>query len=309
MSFASDVRSGLAERPRHLPPRWFYDDLGSRIFDSLCCLPWYRITRAELSLLTAFRGEIRKSFGKPDLVVELGCGNGEKLVVLLEGLVLPGEAASVGLVDLSAEALSGARARLSARPELTVSSLRARYETGIDKAVCGEEGRILVAFLGSNIGNFNPRDTARFLRRIRRCLRKGDGFLLGADLVKDERTLLLAYDDPLGLTAAFNKNLLVRMNRELGADFDLHAFEHRAVWNAEASRVEMHLLSRWPQVVTIPGADLTIRLRSQETIFTEASYKYTPEGLSAMLEDAGFILGRTWTDHDALFSLSLFRVP
>ncbi|HEX5855204.1 MAG TPA: L-histidine N(alpha)-methyltransferase, partial [Thermoanaerobaculia bacterium] len=277
MSFASDVRRGLGTKPYRLPPHWFYDELGSRLFDAICLLPWYRITRVERRLLRrAARAMARGP--RPAFVAELGPGNGEKLTLFLEDL---GGAPRVLLVDISPEALAASTARLAKAGFGRVAAVRGTYEEGLMRI--GRErpkrGPALVLFLGSNVGNFEPPRAARFLRDVRSALEPGDGLLLGADLVKPERDLLLAYDDPLGVTAAFNRNVLARMNRDLGADFDLRSFAHRAAWNAEEGRVEMFLVSRRAQTVRIPEARLEVPFRKGEAIFTEASYKYDSDDL------------------------------
>ena len=309
MSFASDVRRGLSRRPRSLPPRWFYDTLGSRLFDAICALPWYRITRAELGLLPRAARAARRLLGRPGLIVEMGCGNGEKLEVLLEGIHDGKKPLVVGLVDLSSVALAQSRRRVARFSGLSFFEARAPFEAGLARAlrVRPRRQRALVVFLGSNIGNFDPPVAARFLRAVRRALRPGDAFLLGADLVKPEADLLLAYDDPLGVTAAFNRNVLMRMNRELGANFDPGAFRHRAVWNATARRVEMHLVSRRAQVVRIPAVRMTVLFRRGESIFTEASYKYTAKTLAAEVASVGFAVRRQWIDRKALFALMLLE--
>jgi L-histidine Nalpha-methyltransferase len=310
VSFAADVREGLSRDPKRLPPRWFYDDLGSRLFRAICALPWYQVTRAELGLVPGASRDVLRRMGKPGLVVELGCGSGEKLALLLDGLLGPRERTRVGLVDVSREALALTASRLAARSGLSVQTFRADYERGLGRALLQRtRGPALVVFLGSNVGNFDPLQTRRFLSRLRRTLRSGDALLLGADLVKPEAELVLAYDDPLGVTASFNKNLLRRMNDELGAGFDLDSFRHRALWDARKSRVEMHLVSRVPQSVEVPGARLTARFRRGETIFTEASYKYTEGGLTDTLGSAGFRCESSRIDRRAGFALSLFRLP
>jgi dimethylhistidine N-methyltransferase len=310
LSFASDVREGLSRDPKRLPPRWFYDDLGSRLFRAICALPSYRVTRAELGLLPAAARGVRRRLGTPGLVVELGCGSGEKLALLLDGLLRPRERVRVGLVDVSKDALALTASRLAARTGVSVRSFRTDYERGLGRALL-ERGRgpALVVFLGSNVGNFDPPETRRFLGALSRALKPGDALLLGADLVKPEADLVLAYDDPVGVTAAFNKNLLRRMNDELGARFDPRSFRHRALWNPRESRVEMHLVSRVAQDVAVPGARLVARFRRGETIFTEASYKYTEAGLEAALGAAGFRSVRSWLDRRARFALSLSRLP
>ena len=309
MSLARDVRDGFARRPRSLPPRYFYDALGSRLFEAIGQLPWYRITAAETRLLRRASSSVARAFAGPVRVVELGSGSGEKLALVVEALRAHGRKPDVHVVDLSAAAVAASLERLAKIPGVKARGHRAAYEKGLSEAMGGrrETGECLVLFLGSNIGNFDPDDAARFLRRVRRRLRPDDALLLGTDLVKPERALLAAYDDPLGLTAVFNRNLLVRLNRELRADFDLAAWAHRAQWNAEARRVEMHLVSRVSQRVAIPGARVTAEFAAGETIFTESSHKYTPRNVGRLVAGAGFRSERRWLDDSAKFALTLCR--
>src|SRR3954467_9608034 len=240
--FARAVGFYLQQTPRQLPSRFLYDALGSALFDAICHLPWYAITRAELGLLERHGSTIGEALGPGTRVVELGCGNGDKLATLLRQAGVPGVHAH--LVDLSGTALARSVQALAALDgqDVRVTTHQATYEDGLLALTGADAPPTLVVFLGSNIGNFDRPGAAAFLRLIRASLRPGDGLLLGADLVKPERDLLLAYDDPLGLTAAFNKNLLQRLNTEIGGDFALDRFDHRAVWDGTASRVEMHLV-------------------------------------------------------------------
>ncbi|PYR56230.1 MAG: L-histidine N(alpha)-methyltransferase, partial [Acidobacteria bacterium] len=256
--FALDVEYYLAQQPRQLPSRYLYDPLGSALFDAICHLPWYRITRAEIRLLAGHGRAIFDAWKQGDTIVELGGGNGDKLVTLVEAGRRGATSLDLHLIDVSAKALSTSARVLSALGRVRVVTHEAPYEIGLEE-VRRERfgaGRMLALFLGSNIGNFDPPGADAFLRGIRSALVRSDVFLIGADLVKPERDLLLAYDDPLGVTAAFNRNLLVRINRELGGDCDVEAFSHRAIWNAAESRVEMHLVSRRRQRVRIPAAHL-----------------------------------------------------
>ena len=210
-------------------------------------------------------------------------------------------------MDVSKLALDTASRALSAFDGVRVVTHQAPYEVGLEE-VSREGfsgGRSLLLFLGSNIGNFDPPGADAMLRLIRAALAPGDGFLIGADLVKPERDLLLAYDDPLGVTAAFNRNLLVRINRELGADFDLDGFAHRAVWNRDASRIEMHLVCTRSQHVRVPAAGIEFVMNEGDTIWTESSYKYRPDDLMAMLERTGFARPRQWIEPAAQFALTL----
>jgi L-histidine N-alpha-methyltransferase len=303
---AQAVRFYLQLNPRQLPSRFLYDTLGSALFDAICHLPWYRITHAELQLLRRHAVTIGRAF-QGGRVVELGCGNGEKLATLLTHADAAGVHAH--LIDLSEAALARSVQTLTANggPAVNVTARRATYEDGLLALRTEDVHPTLVAFLGSNIGNFDPPGAAAFLGLIRGALGRRDHLLLGADLVKPERDLLLAYDDPLGLTAAFNKNLLLRLNGELNADFDLTRFAHRAVWNAEASRVEMHLVSLAAQDVHVAASELTIAFEPGESIWTESSYKYEPDRIRLLVEHAGFVQRDQWIDERARFALTLFE--
>jgi L-histidine Nalpha-methyltransferase len=307
LAFADDVRFYLQLHPRQLPSRFLYDALGSALFDAICHLPWYRITRAELQLLRQHAGTIGQHFRRGGRVVELGCGNGEKLAALLTHAGITDVHAC--LIDLSAAALTHSVQTLATieGPQIRVTTHQATYEDGLLALPAERVHPTLVAFLGSNIGNFDPPGAAAFLRLIRAALHPSDYLLLGVDLVKPERDLLLAYDDPLGLTAAFNKNLLLRLNTELNAHFDLDRFAHRAVWNRDASRVEMHLVSLEEQVIHVEGSDLRFRLEEGETIWTESSYKYEPAGIRELAQHAGFAQRNQWIDEPARFALTLFQ--
>jgi L-histidine Nalpha-methyltransferase len=305
-AFALDVRYYLSQDPRQLPSRYLYDALGSCLFEAICRLPWYPITRAETRLLAAHRDEVFRSAAPLTRIVELGCGSGEKLATLVGGRPSSGEALELHLIDVSAAALAGSLRALSALENVRVVTHEASYEVGLAETRYAPHphGRTLVLFLGSNIGNFDPPGAHEFLREIRATLHPGDCFLLGADLVRPEHELQRAYDDPLGVTAAFNRNLLVRINRELGGDFDLQSFAHRALWNAAESRVEMHLVSLKRQVVRVKAAELEITLDTGESIWTESSYKYEPTVVADLTERAGFAPVVAWIDTDDRFELA-----
>ena len=325
--FASDVEYYLTLEPRQLPSRYLYDALGSALFDAICELPWYRITRAELGLLDTHGRAILAKSAPLSRIVELGPGNGTKLLTLIqagrhgprhvdhagpanhlrqgyggqEGHYVP---LHLHLIDVSANALEHAGQALAALDDVEIVKHQTTYENGL-REVARTGVRTLVLFLGSNIGNFDRPGADAFLGSIRAALGPGDDLLVGADLVKPERELLLAYDDPLGVTAAFNRNLLVRINRELGGDFDVDAFGHRAIWNAADSRVEMHLVSARRQAVRVPRASLEVRFEAGETIWTESSYKYEAPAVAAMLERASFRPLAQWIDERARFALTL----
>jgi len=307
--FAAALQYYLALRPRQLPSRYLYDELGSALFEAICRLPWYGITRAESRLLDAHGGDVFAALGSVSRIVELGSGSGDKLRRLLDAAGAHRPPIEIHLIDVSAAALEASTRALDALDRVTLVTHRSRYESGLVDAVSGEvaDGRTLVLFLGSNIGNFDRPGAAALLQNIRAALAPGDALLLGADLVKPERDLLLAYDDPLGVTAAFNRNLLVRINHELGGDFDVDAFHHRASWNAAESRVEMHLVAATPQAVHIPRAHLNVTFAAGEAIWTESSYKYMPEQLESMAASAGFVQGARWIDLQDRFALTLFE--
>jgi len=305
-SFADDVRYYLSLRPRQLPSKYLYDGLGSALFEAITHLPWYSLARAETRLLRTHAQELFDAAGQVSTIVELGPGSGDKLLALLDGreTELPIE---LCLIDVSSNALARANTALRQVSGITVTAFEDAYEAGLERFRRGRHGsgRTLALFLGSNIGNFDPPGCDAFLSNLRSALAPGDFLLLGTDLVKPERDLLLAYDDPLGVTAAFNLNLLLRINRELAADFEVGRFAHRAVWNRERSRIEMHLVSRRRQVVRIQAADFELDIDAGESIWTESSYKFEPAVITALVERNGFRSRAQWLDRGASFALTL----
>ncbi len=306
-TLAREVQHYLNLSPRQLPSRYLYDALGSVLFEAICELPWYPITRAERGLIALHRRQILAMAGDPCNVVELGSGSGDKLALLLQDAQAP---CNIHLVDVSRTALDSAERRLTAIDGIVVVTHHDRYEEGLQSvARTRRDGEsMLTLFLGSNIGNFDQPAVQVFLANVRQSLCSADTFLVGVDLAKPEPALLIAYDDPLGVTAAFNKNLLVRLNTELGASFDLELFEHRAVWNAAEGRVEMHLESRVRQEVKVPRADLILTLEAGERIWTESSYKYDPGPFETLLGRAGFVPITRWIDERDQFLLLLCQV-
>jgi L-histidine Nalpha-methyltransferase len=302
-AFAEDVAHYLTQNPRQLPSRYLYDELGSSLFEAICRLPWYRVAAIEQALLSTHAAAIFGRLPPISTVVELGPGSGEKLVTLMAAR--PARDVTVHLVDVSPAALDQAASVLAARSSLDVVAHQATYEAGLaEVGGAGDaSGRTLVVFLGSNIGNFDPPATDVFLHGARTALGRGDALLLGTDLVKPETELLLAYDDPLGVTAAFNRNLLIRVNRELDGDFDVNQFSHRAVWNAPESRVEMHLVSRRRQRVQVRESGVDITFEAGESIWTESSYKYRADDLAPTLDRAGFRVTGQWQESG--FALTL----
>lgn len=319
-AFARDVAEGLARRPREIPPRYFYDALGSQLFEAICRLPWYPITRAETALLQQYGAAMLPGGGVPIELVELGCGSGDKLATLVQAGVAAGGAplgavplsaalpSAVHLIDVSHEALAMTRARLERLGLHAVRTYEAPYDEGLSQVAASRQGSapLVVLFLGSNIGNFAPEDAQAFLTRLRGILRAGDSLLLGADLVKPAAILEMAYDDPLQVTAAFNRNLLRRINDELGGTFELAGFAHRALWNAAEQRVEMHLVSLRRQRVTISRGGVDTWFEAGETIWTESSYKYLPAQLLALGTRAGFGAATQWQDEGTGFALTRF---
>jgi dimethylhistidine N-methyltransferase len=308
--FADDVRRYLAMTPRQLPSKYLYDELGSALFESITRLPWYQVTRAEFGLIARHAREILAPMRPPVTIAELGSGSGEKLARLLDAGrdAAAAPVAGIHLIDISSAALDMGRYRLEAQGEGGIVTHHCAYEDGLARVRQARPAgdALLILFLGSNIGNFDAPAARDLLRAIRDTLQPGDALLLGADFVKPERDLLLAYDDPLGVTAAFNLNVLRRINDELGGTFDLAGFAHRAVWNATESRVEMHLVSRTTQRVVVSGAELELELAAGDWIWTESSYKYVPGQLIAEGRAAGFRDATSWIDEEARFALLRF---
>jgi len=311
-SFAEDVRQGLTSSPKVLQPRYFYDDLGSLLFATICALPEYYLTRAEAEILHAHAGEIVASLNGPVRLVELGSGDARKTRLLIDALLARQGRLDYMPIDVSASALEqGSEQLLSTYPNLRVTALVADYAEGLrsirdqEPLRAGHARNTLVLFLGSTVGNLGPEDRVGLLREVRDVLRPGDALLLGTDLKKPESILIPAYDDPLGVTAAFNLNVLARINRELAGGFDLRQFRHLARWNAGKSRVEMHLESRRAQTVPIRSLDLEIPFEEGETIHTENSHKFTVEQVEALAAETGFKVTRVWQDSGRRFASSL----
>lgn len=301
---AASVARTLSDRPqRWLSPKWFYDDLGSVLFDAITRLPEYYPTSRERAILAARAAEIAERSGA-DALVELGSGTSEKTRLLLDAFTAAGRLRRFSPLDVSGTTLMAAAEAIRAEhPGLDVLPVEGDFLHDLHRIPTG--GRRLVAFLGGTIGNLTPDEQARFLGRVAAVLVPGDGLLLGTDLVKDVDRLLAAYDDPVGVTAAFDRNVLAVLNRELGADFALRRWRHEARWDAGAERIEMHLVSDGAQRVRVPGAGLDIAFADGESIQTEISAKLRVERLPALLEPAGFAVTEVWTDPDGDFALTL----
>jgi L-histidine Nalpha-methyltransferase len=310
----ADARAGLTAEPKSLPPKWFYDAQGSALFDKITELPEYYPTRAEREILRANAAGIAAQT-RARTLIELGSGSSDKTRLLLDALRDAGTLRCYVPVDVSEPALAAAGKALSAEyPGLDVRAVVSDFEERLGFPADGgaddpEDGGApaprLVAFLGSTIGNLEPGQRAGFLARVRGQMRPGDFLLLGTDLVKDPATLVAAYDDASGVTAEFNKNVLAVLNAELGADFDLDAFEHVAVWNADAEWIEMRLRSAMAQTVRLPGIGLTVEFADGEEMRTEVSAKFRREGVAAELAAAGLAMRSWWTDPAGQFGLSL----
>ncbi|MFA9462029.1 L-histidine N(alpha)-methyltransferase [Thiohalorhabdus methylotrophus] len=301
----ADVLRGLSEPPYALSPKYLYDQRGSELFDRICDLEAYYPTRTELSILEESGGEIASAVGGEALVVELGSGSSNKTRALLDRLPQP---AAYVPVDISREHLEAAAARIDGiYPELEVLPVAADYTRPfpLPRPTCPAE-RTLLYFPGSTLGNFDLPDAEDFLARQAEQAGSGGGMVLGLDLQKDVDVLLRAYDDPEGITAAFNRNLLQRLRKELGADLDIEAFAHRARFNEELGCVEMHLESLTDQEVRIGGH--AIPFQTGQTIRTERSYKYTLDGFRTLAERAGFRVAQVWTDPAAYFSVQYLEV-
>lgn len=306
--FSSDVVVGLSNSgQKELLSKYLYDEVGSALFDVICLLPEYGLGRAGGRLLQKHSAEIVERLPSPVIVAELGSGSGQKTRWLLEALARR-QRVNYYPIDISSSALSRCQQELSQIDMVSIVGFERAYLDGL-REVAGrrfKDERLFVLFLGSTIGNFDRPAGEQFLRDVRQTLRDGDALLLATDLEKPVPQLLLAYDDPSGVTAAFNKNLLARMNRELDADFDLSRFEHAVRWDEAERRIEMHLRSKVWQRVSIRKAGFRFYLRAGETIWTESSHKYNCEEVVAMGQRTGFRCAGQWSDADWPFAQSLF---
>ena len=294
---ATEVVDGLT-RPgqKELPSKYFYDEVGSALFEAISVLPEYGLTAADERLLRAHASEIVERLEPPVTVAELGSGSGRKTRWILEALGRR-HPTTYCPIEISPAALARCERELGQLKSISILGFERSYLDGLRRVgrLRRPGDRLLVLFLGSTIGNFDRDASDRFLADVRARMRPGDALLMGTDLVKPVETLLLAYHDPAGVTAAFNLNLLARINRELGADFDLPSFRHVARWDAKNRRIEMHLRSTKRQVVTIPAADLTVTLAKGETIWTESSHKYEAEEISQVAARTGFACERQFS--------------
>jgi L-histidine Nalpha-methyltransferase len=298
----ADVRAGLTVTPKSLPPRWFYDQRGSQLFEAITRLPEYYLTRTEAAILESAAPDLISAV-RPEALVELGAGSSEKTRCLIEAGRRHGLSCFLPF-DISEEFLQRAAREVAAEfPGLSVYAVVGAFADHLDRVP--RQGRQLIVFLGSTIGNFDEPERLAFLAGIRRLLQPGDAFLLGLDLVKPEAQLVAAYDDAAGVTAEFNRNVLHVLNHELEADFDVAAFEHVALFNRERSRIEMHLESRRRQRVRIPRAALTVDFEPGERLLTEISIKFSRDGIERELGQSGMAVSRWYRDTDERFALCL----
>ncbi|MBC5805323.1 MAG: L-histidine N(alpha)-methyltransferase [Candidatus Eremiobacter antarcticus] len=320
LRFAEDVRHGLTSAPKSLPSKYFYDALGSMLFEAICLLPEYYLTRAEAEIFNTHADAIVDA-ARPDRLIELGSGSAMKTRILLDAVLRRRSHLEYVAIDISQSALeSTAKALESEYPGLTVRRYHNDYLEGLTRLAKDStarsspglpstpDGRALALFLGSNIGNFEPAQARAFLQSIRAVLKPGDRLLLGTDLKKDATILEAAYDDALGVTAAFNLNLLARINRELAGDIAVRSFRHVAIYNEAAGRVEMHLQSRSRQTFTIGAIGLEVRMAEEETIHTESSHKFSPDEIAELARSADLAFETMWTDSARRFACSLLRV-
>ncbi|HJY91327.1 MAG TPA: L-histidine N(alpha)-methyltransferase [Candidatus Acidoferrum sp.] len=306
--FAEDVRTGLTRAgQKELPSKYLYDEVGSALFEVITLLPEYCLTRADTRLLQKHAEEIVRRLPRNLHVAELGSGSGKKTRYILEA-VSRIQPTFYYPIEISPAALAACERELAQIDMVSIVGYEQPYLDGL-RSVAGrlrKEDHLLVLFLGSTIGNFDREAAEEFLREVRRILRFGDALLLGTDLEKSVQTQLLAYDDPTGVTAAFNLNLLARVNRELGANFDLKQFTHEARWNAEERRIEMHLRSEKRQSVYIPRAEVLVEFEAGETIWTESSHKYLADQVPKMARRTGFHGEAQWVDKEWAFAQNLW---
>ncbi len=308
VEFARDIARGLSATPKQLFPKYLYDEVGSRLFEAICEIDEYYVTRAEDEILANHADEIVAVIPECETLIELGSGSAEKTRNIIEALLRRSRELLFVPVDISASALrESSQALLDSYPSLRIEAYAADYFQALEALPDLGPKPALVLFLGSNIGNFEPDEALQFLRAIRHVLRPGDALLLGADLKKDRAVLEAAYNDSLGVTRAFIVNELERINRELGANFDLWAFGLRSFYNEAVGRVEVCLESLRRQTIDIRGLQMTAKFEAGERIHVENAYKYDLQNLAEMGSQTGFKLERTWLDHGKRFSSNLFR--
>jgi dimethylhistidine N-methyltransferase len=300
--FARAVADGLTARPRTLPFAYFYDAVGSALFEEICRLPEYYLTRIEDSILRAHAPAMVDGWAEPPTLIELGSGSAEKTERLIGAAIERYGRVHFVAIDVSASAVeASARQLVATFPALRVTGVVGDYRASLARVASRASGPKLFIFLGSSLGNYEPGAAVELLSLVARSMTPADRFLLGTDLAKDASVLERAYDDAQGVTARFNLNLLTRINRELGADFDLDRFRHRAAYRPDVGRVEMHLVSLGDQTVNVPAAGVSVRFSGGQSIHTENSHKYTLTALADLARRSGFADEAAWTDADGWF--------
>jgi dimethylhistidine N-methyltransferase len=307
--FAEDVRAGLLAPVKQLPPKYFYDALGSALFEAICELPEYYLTRVESEILERSATEMIAALPGPLELVEFGSGSARKTRALIAAAIAAQGDVGYHPIDISESALVASSSALVGEfPELSIRAFASDYFDVLENARLRTSRRVLALFLGSNIGNYEPSAAMELLRAMSAAFKPGDGLLLGTDLRKDAAVLERAYNDPTGVTAAFDKNVLGRINRELGGHFDLDAFEHVARYDALRGVVESFLLARRSMRVAIDDAQIEVAFRATEAIHTESSYKFDSDSIARLAAGSGFRVARTWTDAERRFAVSLLVI-
>jgi dimethylhistidine N-methyltransferase len=305
-SFAQDVVRGLSAREKRLSCHWFYDERGSQLFEEICELPEYYLTRCERSILAVRAAEVAGRFEGPCTLVELGSGSASKTRLLIEAFLARHRRLVFAPIDVSKTMLEESAALLlEDYPRLEIRAFAGRYEPGLDRLARRGVSPKLILWLGSSVGNLDRLQAAHFLRRVRAGMQGADRLLIGIDLRKDRRTLEAAYDDGQGVTARFDLNLLARINREHGGRFDLASFRHRATWRADVGRVDSHLVSLVAQTVRIEALDLDVEFAPGEAIHTESSYKYSQGEIEWLARSSGMAREACWLDDERLYSLNV----
>ncbi len=306
--FARDVDRGLSDSPKHLPCVYFYDYRGSQLFEKICGLPEYYPTRTEAGILEEFSGEIISHLSGNPVLVELGCGSCTKTRHIIEALLHLHERVTYCPIDVSVEMLEESSATLKdGYDSLDIRPIKARYSEGLKQMEVLFDAPRLILWLGSSIGNFSPAGAIRLLKEMKERLGPEDAILIGFDLEKDRGMLERAYDDPGGVTASFNSNLLERINRELGGTFNLERFNHQAIYNEELGRIEMYLVSDRDQEVHVAATNRSYRFAKGERIHTENSHKFTLERIATLAKGAGMRIAAQWSDARGYFNLTLLR--
>ncbi len=308
-SFADDVRIGLTAARKVLPPKYFYDELGSALFEAICVLPEYYLTRVEMQILERDAAEMIAALDGPIELVEFGSGSARKTRTLIAAALEAQARLDYHPIDISPAALVDSTASLVAEYDrLHVSAYASDYFDVLDSELLRTSQRVLALFLGSNIGNYAPTQARELLRAMSAAFKPGDALLLGADLKKDAAELELAYNDPTGVTASFNKNVLARINRDLGGHFDLDAFAHVSRYDAARGSVDSYLVAQRGCSVRIDAIDTTVRFAAAETIHTESSHKFDASDISALGTESGFRVARIWTDDAKRYAVSLLVI-